>query len=222
MNERQELEIQRLVDRQLDVSTRRQLLCEAEESPDVWREIALAFVEDQVWQDQVRADDAAEYAYRREENQPHSPPVALKSQGRPGASRWILMAAGVLFAATVLMQWEAYHRPPTLIPENRIAEKGTPHGLPDDTPSYASQPYTLELGNDQRTELFEFQDFERQDLQQFVNEIQKFSVDRERQERFFAAGFELVPDIQFYSGQSPDGRQIIVPIQRLRIQHSIQ
>ena len=48
-----ELQLQRLVDGQLDRGQVQQLLAKAQRQPELWQQIALAFVEDQIWQAEI-------------------------------------------------------------------------------------------------------------------------------------------------------------------------
>ena len=215
MNESYELEIQRLIDLQLDGPARRELLGAAEKDPEIWRDIALAFVEQQVWQDQIRKDEATRDRQAESAVAPslHKP---VRDSSTTLASRWLLMAAGVLFAATLLMQWESYWRTTAPSSSSVAEQEETPHES-EHPSNYASQPYTLELGNDRRTKLYD-----HQNLEAMLKELKKFPVDSQMQQQFAKAGFELTPDIQFYIGEASDGRQMIVPVQRLHIQPAFQ
>ena len=48
-----ELQLQRLIDGQLDRSQIQQLLAEAQQQPELWQQIASAFVEDQIWKAEI-------------------------------------------------------------------------------------------------------------------------------------------------------------------------
>ena len=52
MNEN-ELQLQRLVDGQLDRGQVQQLLAKAQQQPELWQQIALGFVEDQIWEAEI-------------------------------------------------------------------------------------------------------------------------------------------------------------------------
>ena len=49
-----ESQLQRLVDGELDSKQRREFLMAMDDEPKHWREVALAFVEDRVWQTEVK------------------------------------------------------------------------------------------------------------------------------------------------------------------------
>ena len=55
-----ELRLQRFVDGVLSDAERSDFLARLEGRPDHWREVALAFIEEQIWADVVRSPEAAE------------------------------------------------------------------------------------------------------------------------------------------------------------------
>ncbi len=98
--------IDRLVDGELPSDERRRLLLSLEAQPDGWRRCALAFVEAQVWRDQMRgvlADSVQEERHSHIETavQRHAssaPAVSNRGVTRRYAGLWLATAASLLVA----------------------------------------------------------------------------------------------------------------------------
>lgn len=90
------LDFDRLVDDELTPEERERLLASLDQQPEGWRRCALAFLEQQVWQREMKA-------FVAEVEQP-SPSVlkntAVASSERSFGGRWLALAAGLLLAFT--------------------------------------------------------------------------------------------------------------------------
>ncbi|NIL98401.1 MAG: hypothetical protein GTO62_15045, partial [Planctomycetales bacterium] len=88
-----ELQIQRLVDGELDPEQRAELLRKLDADAQAWRDVALAFVEDQSYRSQYRAVGAGQW--------PTSPVARRESYPGKFNVRILAMAAAVLIALLV-------------------------------------------------------------------------------------------------------------------------
>jgi hypothetical protein len=99
--------IDRLVDGELSIDERRELLASLEAQPGGWRRCALAFLEAQTWRHEMRQFVAPAVARARRETNPP------KQKSRSYAGIWLGLAASVL-AAFGLGQHFAQDQPPPL------------------------------------------------------------------------------------------------------------
>jgi hypothetical protein len=88
--------LQRLVDGELDCRQRREFLASLDETPGHWREVALAFVEDQIWKTGVRsALDVSDHTDKL-------PPVTASGiRHRFSSIAWIAAASALVVALFV-------------------------------------------------------------------------------------------------------------------------
>jgi hypothetical protein len=79
------------------------------------------------------------------------------------------------------------------------------------------EPYMLQFNDHVEVPLYPRPEA---DPQEFVASLD--SLDPVLREQLANAGLEVQPDIRFITGQVPDGRPFIVPVQQLRIQSRVQ
>lgn len=166
-------QLQRLVDGELDPKQIQQILAEAKTTPQQWEDIAVSFVENQLWDSAFESDELGSMARPTEsatvEKQAGSKsleagwepgPHADGIQPRPNYS-WLVMAASLLVAG--MMGYMANHIQNRNIPSSQVAgEPSTPvtepsiaRNFPDEatpdpklTPASLQPDYHLEVPQD--------------------------------------------------------------------------
>jgi len=139
------IQLQRLVDGELDPREVQMVLSEANNSPDQWQEIAVGFVEDQLW-NRAFGDDPnpstvdaehdskssgknvgsglqSDIVNRAKADQPIVNPTRSKSVHSPGVS-WLVMAASLVVAATIGYMFSSIQN--RSLPGNSIAKVESP------------------------------------------------------------------------------------------------
>ncbi len=241
MNQNHEMTIQRLVDGELTHRERSNFLNAMDRQPDMWREVALAFVEDQVWSDfahqsieeissstNVSEDESkitGAFAPSAKNGRAHKPRIELPSQ-KPQSwtnrylPRLMLTAAATMLAITLAVRWESASRTSF---EKGPGSEGFASKTPED-PARSPEnrltntdPYLLQLDDNDPVPLYSKFDQMRDSLSQAPMQITPAL-----QKQFFDAGYQLQPDLRFISGQVPDGRSFIVPVQGWRIHSYVQ
>lgn len=220
MTESHQLQTQRLVDGQLNRRQVKQLLSEAQADSDRWREIALAFVENQVFEREVRqfvgANPVGSTAAVCDEDRGEATggPASWSGVGR---SR-LAMAAMLLMA--ISFGFYAGRTGPSKRPDPvGLVNTSTSQGL--DAGSYPSvyAPYTVQLVDREGRDM----PYGRVSLmtESMAREIgydpSDYSIPRELQSEFNKVGYELERDVRFIEGRLDDGRQLIVPVKGIRV-----
>lgn len=89
----------RLVDGELSLAERRELLRSLDSRPDGWRKCALAFLEAQSWQNDVRALAAPSQTSRKSDDKTSiAPTLPEKRISMRTAAQWFAVAAGLMIA----------------------------------------------------------------------------------------------------------------------------
>ena len=214
MNANYEQLIQRMVDNELDESQRTEFLKLAESHPELWRETALAFVEDQIWSGAVTRQ-------RRPVESP-IPGAGTEKAAFPRRSVWwmqygpqlMMTAASVMLVLSLALRFNPVPQLPGPAPDAAVARSA-----PETPPSASlgpggqlvSQPLRLQVNDSFDVPIYE-------DEARFREELQRLSqLDPATLKRFQQAGYQVRPDIQYLQGNSQDGRSFIVPVQRLQI-----
>lgn len=235
MNENENLLLQRLVDGELDRQQVRRILHQAESEPALYRRIALAMIEDQIWRREILRREAAGC-----ESAPASAPLdggeALPARFARQPENWMRRSAPLLAmaAAMLMMTWLGY----------RTGESRGVNARPAPSASLASQPAVLPATGDPdaagqlaaRTLL----DQAPYRMQMVSNEsgqpegpslpvmsinaaheiglqYQPTRIPDELQLECGRRGFRLQPQFQCLSGRTSDGRQILVPLEGVRV-----
>ena len=236
MNQNQELTIQRLIDGELTHRERSDFLSSIDRHPDIWRELALAFVEDQVWDDFSRQSIAELSAHPpRYENESKMADLGISavngkqqnfdSQIRPSkptswlnkyGPRLMLTAAATMLALTIAIRfdagWTGFQKNQVLDTAQEIDRLPNQRGR--DTRLASDEPYMFQLGDNEPVPLYS-------EFDQMTDSISRspIQITPELQKQFFDAGYQLQ---RFISGQDSNGRSFIVPIHGLRIQSYVQ
>lgn len=225
--------MQRLVDGELVYVEIRQLMQAAENNPELWRQIAAAFVEDQIW----RAEFADE-AGTCEAESTATPALASRPPAGPAGHmngvRWLSMAAMLTLAVTVgfLGGRGDFSSRPRLLDPDGVA--GTNRSVPDVTspaaPIALAQNETRNNTPQINPAFYHMQLEDPQGNRYLDSEIPLYPVNqstdlrrlgpgtipREVQEQARNSGYQVQQDVRYVSGQLNDGRRFIIPIRNYR------
>ncbi len=196
-----ELEIQRCVDGELSDDQQRALLTRLEGTPDGWRMLALAFVENQVWGDGCRAIVGAIPAQ-----------TAIGAQGPVRSmARWLAAAAAVVVAVGVGFaagqHWDSGQTGPL------VAGAGAgPGDTARGDPPVPRPVMNLEFVSDEDSQPdMTIPVFDRHDLgPEYWDEPEIVPADV--RQALFRRGYDVRQQREFVSIPLSDGRQIAVPV----------
>ncbi len=204
--------IQRLVDNQLGARARREFLLAADQQPELWRRAALAFVEEQVWKATIPS--AATEPVRVRESALAKPGLkrAPASASSIAARPWLLaLAAVIMVGLTIALRLATAPDPrPFDMVDGRAEVPGASLVVNDG-------PYMLQMSDDLQIPLYPQMDVNPSRLAGYPREF-----DPRVRQQLLDAGYELQPDVRYITGNAPDGRPFIVPVQQFRIQSTIQ
>ncbi len=235
MNQHQHT-IQRLVDNELGESEVAKFLQLADQNPELWRQISLAFVEDQAWSSFMNsplADKVSEKAdWQVGQNdgvgtEPTSLPRPAKSNPVSSSqTTWskfgpqlLMTAAAVLFVLTLALRFNPVESSPGPTPDHPFSgdiakndDSSSIASLGHEQAKLASEqvPYRLQTG-DVEIPIYEDQQLLQTELQRMT----QLTPDIVLQLR--NAGYSVSPQISYIGGQLPDGRQIVMPVQQFQI-----
>jgi hypothetical protein len=229
MNENENLQLQRLVDGELDRQQIRSVLHQAESDPKLYRRIALAMIEDQIWQREILRLEAAggETTPAAVESRPGELPAVRFSRQR---NDWMRRTAPFLAAAAVMMMmtWLGYRTgqsrgqfarpstPASLADQPRTAENNSPaRGGPTmlDYAPYRMHLASNETGDPEGPAVPVMSYATARDLRL---EYQTTEIPEALQQQFGRHGYRLHPEIQYLRGRTSDGRQLLMPLEAVR------
>ena len=244
MNPTDPLQLQRLVDGECDEAELRSLLADAVHQDAGWREIATAFVEDRLWQQQFRrtAASSSKATPADSEQVHHKQPMNKQESqlrnarfGPPRSFRWLTMAAGLLLAVSLgyllgtspaHLSHEAplvaSHQPTTSLPVAKQESSPTP--IPKMTPASLKADYHLQLpeaasdANEvslgSEIPLYYVQSPEQLTLIE-EPDPNRFRLSPEILLQLTDQGFQLRQDLNFISGSLRDGRSFMIPVRTI-------
>jgi hypothetical protein len=221
-----ELRLQRLVDGVLDDRERHEFLATVDQYPDRWRDVALAFVEEQIWRDALTVRPPAEPS-----TAPPKPARDERAAGRRVACTVIALAAGMLLMTWVGVRvgdWGAGRSssrvatpsvpdPSTWNPES-AGKASDPQEPPSDIPEIPGLLRLVYKDGPSR-ETLEVPVFEES---QFPDGLwaEPSILDVERINRELAAtGYRLDWQTEYLGGDLHDGRQLVVPVRSVSLQY---
>jgi hypothetical protein len=221
-----DLQIQRLIDGELSRPEIQQLLRTASSQPELWRELAVAFVEDRIFASESRRFSQDEGRDLEPAASPAATPLA--AGGMPGSlakptSAWrntglwlsaaamMLCAAGLGFFAGRGQAGNQGFAETNLIASSNGGNASNQVG--------GSGPYMFQLLDEQGQPipnttvplLFEA------DAQRLGYDPARAAIPPEVQSRFRRAGLELEPEVKYINGRFPGGAKIKVPYSDLKI-----
>ncbi len=232
----QELIVQRLVDGELSPEERAAYLRQIDGNVAAWRDVALAFIEQQVWRSYAQ-EFAGPAEYRRPQTVDESrlpaieradskrikagkrPTVSGQTSWRVWGPRLMLTAAATLFALTLALRFTT---PPPYSNDQMIqAPPPTIQQRPEQPGPMVTateQPLMLQVGDDLQVPLF--QQFEQ--LTDALNTA-NFDINPAVQRQFMDAGYQLQPNLRFISGRvAEDGRAFLVPVHGWQVRPYVQ
>jgi hypothetical protein len=238
MNPIDPLKLQRLVDSEMDDKQVRQVLADAKDRPDHWREIAIGFVENQTWS---RAFKNRDSSHETGDSSDTHPRLAKTQPGQRSTSySGLVMAATVLVAATIgYMTSQIQNRnlpvssvtedvPPVsspLLADNSSASSQLADGSSDDQPQMTQADYHLEVPEEHLGELasagpvapvplYSINNVEQ--LNQFNQRPNTPSISPEILKQLAGSGYQMEQDVNYISGRLGDGRSFVVPVRTFR------
>ena len=207
-----ELAIQRLVDGRLSLEQIQKVLQEAEATPQLWKQIATAFLEEQLWLQSLSKEPAAGTSIK---------PSQVDEKLRSVSSyRWLplALAASLLLALPAVYSWGRFERP---LDNPSITKSVTPAGPTANNeqqvrPVNFQTPFSVGIRNNDRYESVPV-------LPQSVAEELGYQPSESRippevQSRLRREGYQVGSKVHFLKGNTGDGREIIVPVQRVQLQ----
>ena len=237
MNTIDPLKLQRLVDGELDTPEIQDMLANAQANSDQWKEIAIGFVEDQVWRRTIQGNEyLAEASFH--ESQTTEKVVAKDVSSTKLHPSWLAIAAGVMLAAAAWFAFEQFQDPgnpgenlivtrqPTL-PAGDSPLEQTPSLAANnttDSPGFTKADYHFELPEDankqygvttsDKVPLYAIDNQEQ--FNQFTKLQKEHGLPADLVQRLRGSGFQMTRDIEFISGRMGDGRSFVVPVQTIR------
>lgn len=239
-----ELQLQRLIDGELSARQRVELLDEID-ALHAWRDVALAFVEDQVWKGQLRSTgglfaasttdaDASDMSDGDRVEPPAVRDVASSAAGRFAGRRsgqsiggrvwrstWLSVALAVL-AIAASFRLGALHQASGQVAQNGAARDSTgqpPSVRPaDQTFANASQGYRLQFTSD-NGEVVEFPIYDATDMQRASLIPERDGRVDMLNERLESLGYRLEFETEYLSGKLDDGQELVVPVQNVAMRY---
>ena len=217
----QELQIQRLVDGELTRPQIQQLLRAAEAEPALWRELAVAFVEDRILANEARqyardeavlpagASGLSRYDHMNPTAEQHGSSSAWRSAGLwLAAAAMLLCAAGLGFLAG---QGGKPQAPSDLLAGNASSGR--------ERRSDQNGPYTFQLVDNQGQPIPNavLPLLTEEAAAQLGYDPSRATIPAALQSEFRRAGYELQPEIKFIEARMNDGRRLSLPYSDLKI-----
>ena len=213
------LTLQRLIDGELEASAMQNLLRDANGNPDMWKEIATAFVEDRVWQNSF-----VNGSQSTEEDPLIGIPISgsLENVAREGASnhnnqwKWLFsMAAAVLVATGIGFMIGNQQT------DNRIPDVGIANVAPADVPATGNKfttvshepDYRMQLDNDLNREIPLYNAYRAKEL---GLSLEPASIPESLQKFARKSGYGLDENVRYISGQMDNGQRFVVPVRRIQ------
>lgn len=221
-----DLQIQRLIDGELTRPEIQHLLRTANSQPDLWRELAVAFVEDRIFASESRRFSRDEGRILEPAVSPAATPPA--AGGMPGSaaqatSAWRstglwLAAAAIMFCAAGLgfLLGRDQGASQGSAPTNLVASST---GGNANNQVAANGPYVFQLLDSQGQPipntavplLFE------EDARRLGYNPAQAAIPPEVQSQFRRAGLEVEPEVKYINGRFPGGAQFTVPYSDLKV-----
>jgi hypothetical protein len=226
-----EIGLQRLVEGTLDESERRAFLVDVDRRPEWWREVALAFVEEQIWRQEIagmQPDSSAEHNCRT-----HPAPAAARGRSWGGA----IALALSLFAALAVGFQLGHVRAPAVTEAARGVEQSEENQHEKETqgidaaPESESRPaaeaeylasdFRLLLPHEggQSVEMPVY-DESQVDVASWANAEPVLIETLNR--RLSRRGYHADWQTEYLTGRLEDGRQLVVPMRTVSLRYAAQ
>ncbi len=239
--------VQRLIDGELDPATVRSLLQHAEDNPADWKQIAMAFVEDQQFRQSFVDFDLAQES--PETSECAAATITPGHSAASASSPWLLHALSIaaVIAVAVTIGFILTEKTPIASPPETVhranAETdpigaGTPSiaatdpvSHPELTLAQLKPEYQMELPSGSGggvVDLYRFNDLQRL-LAGKDNPTGGFSIEQvlpnsafsqQDRDRLLRSGYSVEEQTRFVSGRLEDGRPFVVPLRSIRLNAS--
>lgn len=219
-----DLQIQRLIDGELTRPEIQQLLRTADSQPELWRELAVAFVEDRIFASESRRFSQDEGRVL----EPAASPAAtsLAAGGMPGstaksASAW--RNTGLWLSAAAMMLCAAglgFLAGSGQGGSQRSGETNLLANSPGGNQQVSSTgPYMFQLLDDQGQPIpsTAVPLLTEADARRLGYDPARAAIPPEVQSQFRRAGLELEPEVKYINGRFPGGPKITIPYNDLKI-----
>ena len=216
MNRQTEINIQRLVDNELTETERIDLLRQADQHPHLWKEISLAMVEDRIWSGVVAETGRIE--------SPISGAGTEKPVPRSEMPRWqwlgaqlMMTAAAAMLVFTLAIRW---NQPPVAPgpgspsagPVAAQSGRSDPGPASNERLAVNREPWQLQVNDQVQVPLYSDP---AQALEQWKQS--NGQMDAEFQRLLLRAGYRMMPEVDYMTGNAADGRSFVVPIRQFRV-----
>ena len=193
-----ELQLQRLVDRQLDRQQIQALMSDAQQDPELWQDIAVAFVEDQLFNQEINAIDWNEPV-------PSKPQTPRPTQSHLVHAKMILALAAMLVAGLWLGRSLQNQTPND---DSRSVVKNEDNGV--DQNLLTTTPTTFGQDDLDSVPLYTLGEAREKGL------LTSNPVPQQMVDHLNRNGIQLEQDTQFVSGRTKDGRRVLFPVQSIK------
>ena len=226
----EEVRVQRLVDGEMNLEERREFFEDLDSSPDEWRRVSLAFVEDQIWR--------TEYQSLYSQTQPTTAvEVSTTRSGDLSFRHVIFLIAASVVASTTAGYWMGERSSrldgigtafdsdsgPDAIDDDRnpaefVRDDGDSKSSTDNQAPATNNTYRLQFvrnANGQR-EVFEIPVFEASEP--WMESEQPRLPDNFR-DWLSTSGYDVEQNTRYVSGRLDDGRHVVLPVNRVDVKY---
>ena len=202
------LMLQRLVDSELTGDEIQTLLHSAEVNPQQWKEIAVAFVENQRWQSE----------FQRLSGDPPktvAQPAPAKESAGPSASWWFSMAAGILLALGMGFYFGKSEFAPVGMAD--ATTENSSLETPAVTQTVYRPNYHMRLQDNDGNNMVssEIPIFDRRTAREAGVDMRPQPISAQLRDQLLQQGYHTSQDVEYVSGRLGDGRKFVVPIRTI-------
>ncbi len=223
MNDK-EIQLQRLVDSQLNLEQTLELLRLAEQDPALWRDIAAAFVEDQMWRAEITADGQSNLlgAIDSDVSSKRTRSAAKSNSSSVNSFKFLMALAAAVFIGLWLGSvWNSQGKPTgdavipvvnnDIKPEAVSPENSDPQSPSPQLVSNFEPAHHLSMGEAGDVPLFTL------DQAREMGFLKEQPLPQETVERLRERGYQLEQNTQYISGKAQDGRRVLVPVRSVSL-----
>lgn len=225
MNDARQIQLQRLVDGQLNRQHIKQMLTEAQSHNELWRDIAVAFVEDQIFEREVclSVSEAA--------SKPAAGPSDINAADNSsswltyGRLRWITAATLLLALSLGFIAGRFNSRG---VGSGRVGNDiasiqpaGVERSISDDNGlTQIKAPFSARLVDNQGRAMSDqgIPLITESMAREYGYKYNPAEVPQSVQSQFNRVGYEIKPNVEYYKWRTSDGRIVEVPVQNYMVQ----
>lgn len=225
------LNLQRMIDGELDRQQIQAMLKSADDQPESWREIAIAFVEDQIWKQEFQSGDSGRFnkvAMKSDvlTDRDESNHRTLALLGRWGAlAACLLVAVGIGYWSGLEQTNNRSGDNSTTIADavpilttNQIASSVDTATSGLNQVSYRPD-YHMQLNDPNGKSLLnsEIPLYEYEHAKKIGYDMRTEAIPSDLQQELLNRGYQLNQDLNYVSGRLEDGREFVVPIRTINM-----